>query len=85
MTNPWKLTSLLFAGALALSTSNALVPTAGADVQPKMRSALDSLKSARTSLEAATHDKGGHRKRALDLTKQAIDEVQKGIAFDNKH
>jgi hypothetical protein len=47
--------------------------------QPNMRSALDSLEAARSSLERAAHNKGGHRVRALELTNQAINEVQMGI------
>jgi hypothetical protein len=82
MRNPWKLTSFALAAALA---GAALVPTVTADPQPKMREALDSLRGAQRALELATHDKGGHRAKALQLTKQAIDEVQAGIKFDNKH
>lgn len=82
MRNPWKLTSFALAAALAAAT---LVPEVTADPQPKMRAALDSLRSAERALEQATHDKGGHRAKALQLTKQAIDEVQAGIKFDNKH
>ena len=81
MRNPWKLTSFALAAALAAAT---LVPAVTADPQPKMRQALDSLRSAQRALEQATHDKGGHRVKALQLTKQAIDEVQAGIKFDNK-
>jgi hypothetical protein len=47
--------------------------------QPNMQSALDSLVAARTSLERAAHNKGGHRVRALALTNQAISEVEMGI------
>ena len=82
MRNPWKLTSFALATALAAAT---LVPSVTAEPQPKMRQALDSLRSAERALEQAAHDKGGHRAKALQLTKQAIDEVQAGIKFDNKH
>jgi hypothetical protein len=81
MKNPWKLTSLALAAALAAST---LVPDVTAEPQPKMRAALDSLREAARSLEQATHDKGGHRAKALQLTRSAIDEVQAGIRFDNR-
>jgi hypothetical protein len=56
-----------------------------ADKQPRMQDALASLKSAFGSLEKATADKGGHRVKAMELTKQAIEEVKAGIEFDNKH
>ena len=82
MRNPWKLTSFALAAALTAAT---IGPDVTADPQPRMRAALDSLRNAERSLEQASHDKGGHRAKALTLTKQAIDEVQAGIKFDNKH
>ncbi|MBC7974865.1 MAG: hypothetical protein H7138_07740 [Myxococcales bacterium] len=85
MRNPWKLTSFALASLLAVSIGNNFVPSASADAQPKMREALDSLRSAKNALEAATHDKGGHRAKALELTKSAIDQVQAGVKFDNRH
>lgn len=56
-----------------------------ADHQPKMHEALGQLKSALDTLEKASADKGGHRVKAIELTKAAIDEVKAGIEFDNKH
>jgi len=81
MRNPWKLTSFALAAALAAST---LVPDVTAEPQPKMRAALDSLRDAKRSLEQATPDKGGHRVKAIDLTKAAIEQVEAGIKFDNR-
>ena len=78
MPNPWKLTSIALATMLAFNT-------AGADVQPKMRTALGELKSALSSLQAATSDKGGHRAKAIDLTRSAIEQVQAGMKFDTRH
>jgi len=40
--------------------------------QPHMSSALDRLREPQRSLEAATHDKGGQRAKALKLVKEAI-------------
>jgi hypothetical protein len=53
--------------------------------QPRMQEALDKLQSARSNLEAATDDKGGHRVKALDHVNKAIDEVKKGIEYDRTH
>jgi hypothetical protein len=50
-----------------------------------MQQALQELRSAAASLEAATHDKGGHRTKALELTRAAIGQVEAGIRYDNKH
>jgi len=47
--------------------------------QPHMTAALAALQSAKNNLDHATNDKGGHRGRAIDLVKDAIDEVNKGI------
>jgi len=47
--------------------------------QPHMQAALDSLQSARNNLDKANPDKGGHRAKAIDLVKAAIDEVKMGI------
>ena len=47
--------------------------------QPHMQQALDHLRQAKDNLEAATTDKGGHRKKAIGYVNDAIDEVKKGI------
>ena len=47
--------------------------------QPHMQAALDLLRAARSNLEAASSDKGGHRVRAIAFVNSAIDEVKKGI------
>jgi hypothetical protein len=47
--------------------------------QPHMQAALDFLRNARSDLERATSDKGGHRVNAIKLVDQAIDETKKGI------
>lgn len=57
---------------------------AGAENQPHMRAALNSLQTAKNQLQAATADKGGHRAKAIDLVNAAIAEVNRGIAFDNR-
>ncbi len=49
--------------------------------QPHMQAALDHLRSARSELQAAESNKGGHRERAIELVDQAIGEVQAGINF----
>ena len=82
MKNPWKLTSFALGSLFALQLGTSI---AGADPQPLMKDALASLRSAETALTNAVHDKGGHRAKALELTKAAIVQVEKGIAFDNKH
>lgn len=75
--------------AIAIATTTFVLGTlagqAFADRQPRMRDALEHLEKALSSLESATADKGGHRVKAIDLTKQAIAETREGIKHDNKN
>ena len=60
----------------------ALVFTAGVvtGAQPHMVNALGALQTAKSELQAAQANKGGHRLKAIDLVNQAIGEVQAGMA-----
>jgi hypothetical protein len=49
--------------------------------QGNMERAISSLYEALGSLREATANKGGHRARAMELVRQAIDETQAGIEF----
>ena len=74
----------LISAAAAVFVGGCLVGQAVAD-QPHMKNALDSLRSARSELVAATPNKGGHRERALALIDQATAEVRAGITFAATH
>jgi hypothetical protein len=68
----------------AIGAGSFFVKAANAD-QPAMQNALNHLQQAKKLLERADTDKGGHRKKALEHTNQAINEVQMGIKFDREH
>lgn len=53
--------------------------------QPYMEKAKTDLEQALDNLKKATADKGGHRNKAIDLVKEAIDEVEKGIKYDRRN
>ncbi|WP_407168582.1 hypothetical protein [Bradyrhizobium sp. ORS 111] len=53
--------------------------------QGNMERALASLHQALQSLQEATPNKGGHRARAAELVRQAIEETEAGIAFAAGH
>lgn len=53
--------------------------------QPLMHQAKNHLQNALDNLQRATPDKGGHRQNAIDLVREAIDEVEKGIRFDRRN
>lgn len=79
-----KITRWIAAGPLLLASTLALA-TPSAGQQPRMQAALASLKEARASLEQASTDKGGHRKRAILAIDRAIKQVEAGIEFDRTH
>lgn len=70
--------------ALAAGAKSA-VAQPGPERQPQMVHAREALVSALESLRAAESDKGGHRKKAMDLIEGAIAEVDAGIRFANNH
>ena len=51
--------------------------------QPHMEAALKNLQNAKVQLEKATADKGGHRVKAIELINQAMDEVNRGMAYSD--
>jgi Purple acid Phosphatase, N-terminal domain len=57
----------------------------GQQSQPKMAAALQDLQLASQKLQAAESNKGGHREKALQLTQQAISDVQQGMQYAAQH
>lgn len=53
--------------------------------EPHMAAALEHLRQAEEELEKATPNKGGHREKAMDLTKQAQSQVEQGIQYYDQH
>lgn len=72
--------ALLFAGVFVVS-----FVVGCASGQPHMQSALDHLLAAKSELQAATSDKGGHRVRAIELIDEATGEVQRGMEYARRH
>ncbi len=56
-----------------------------ANAEPNMASALRHLQEAEEALEKATPNKGGHREKALELTRQARAQVEEGIKYYREH
>jgi hypothetical protein len=48
---------------------------------PAIETAIRHLDQAREALERAEHDFGGHRTRALNHIRQALDECHKALEF----
>lgn len=79
----WMLGGALFVCGMLVGQLK--INSAQAEPQPMMRKALKNLEEAKANLQNANDDKGGHRVKAKQLVDEAIEQVQKGIAFDNKH
>jgi hypothetical protein len=71
-------------GLAAIGLLGATAKSANA-YQGNMERALSSLSEALSALRESTANKGGHRARAMDLVRQAMDETQAGIAFADEH
>jgi len=85
MRNPWKLTTLVLALALAGVLGARLVPgaTAADNPQPHMKAALAATQTAIRQLDKAMPNKEGHRVKAMELLKGAETEIKAGIAAGN--
>jgi hypothetical protein len=71
---------------IVISSALSRVPAASsARDQPQMKDARDDLQKARAKLNAATDDKGGHRKKAIAAVNNAIAEINAGMRFDRRH
>jgi hypothetical protein len=70
----------LVAGALVVATGAGYGIGFAQGGQPHMQNALGFLQSARSELNMAERDKGGHRTVAVNLINQAIVQVEAGMA-----
>jgi len=81
----------LSASALAQNNDKRMDQTADqiahqqAGHEPHMAAALEHLRQAADELEKATPNKGGHREKALELTHQAMSQVEEGIKYYDQH
>jgi hypothetical protein len=86
--NVWKpvaiVSSSLLAVLIACGGAQVVERSAAAD-QPNMLAAREHLLQARTSLERAEPNKGGHRERAIELVDHALEQVNEGIEYARAH
>ncbi len=75
----------IFTGGLIGSATLPAAAQGNYENQPQMNSAMQNLRQAEESLQAASPDKGGHRVRAIELIRRAEREVQSGIEYDNRY
>jgi len=53
--------------------------------EPHMAAALMHLRQGEEELERATPNKGGYREKAMEMTKQAQAQVERGIQYYDQH
>ena len=83
--NPWKMTTLVLTAVLGGVVAYQNVPLAFAGSQPHMDAALKHLNDARSELQQAETNKGGHRELAIGNTDNAIRNVKDGIEWARTH
>ena len=98
MTNKfWMVSTFLCGGLLVATVASNRVSKAQADEgdqpvamdacddQGHMEAALEHLRVARHELHEAGHNKGEHRRIAMDRTQEAINQVKRGCHFADDH
>jgi hypothetical protein len=84
--NVWKPIALVSVTGLVACVGIQVASAAGVcHDQPNMAASLSMLRSARSSLEKAEHNKGGWRVKAIEATNVAIAETERGCAFADTH
>jgi hypothetical protein len=85
MMNRWKASMLVVVGVgVGLMFGGTVITPASAE-QNAMEAALHNLRQAKEDLEHAAHDHGGHRTKAIERTREAIQQVEEGIAWAREH
>lgn len=81
--------ALAFAAALSVSSAAAAparaVPTATSsklEPHPEIRAAIGALERAKTHLQHAAHDFGGHRVEAIGAIDRALEQLRLALKFD---
>ena len=69
----------LLAAGLMLGVPVARAQQAATQDNPELVDAQHDLESAKSHLQAATHDYGGHRKNAVEHVNKALEQVKLGL------
>ena len=77
--------SMAVAGGLATAMVFGVMVGQGMAAQPHMKAAFDFLQSARSELQSADADKGGHRAKAIEAVNAALGETKAGMEYAATH
>ncbi len=78
----WVLVAAILVVSFVLGLSTSALT---AEKHPQIHAAMRALRQAAHHLERAAHEYGGHRAKALELVKQAEEELKQGIEYANAH
>ena len=80
-----ELALLATGGVIATGLIVAGAKSALAEPQPFMERARVALTAALDALHQASDNKGGHKVKAIQLIEAALQEVNAGMVFDDRH
>lgn len=80
-----KTKSTLWAAGLTAAMLMSVGASSAFAAQPHMQDALRDLRAARTELQQASNDKGGHRVKALQEVNAAIRNTEEGMRHARRH
>ena len=69
-------------GALAVGTVLGVGRAEAYEHHPAIRRAIGALQAARSDLQHANHDFGGHRVAAMDAIDRALEQLRLALQFD---
>ncbi|MBO0859941.1 MAG: hypothetical protein J2P21_16040 [Chloracidobacterium sp.] len=75
-------TTLMLFVLAGLMVPTSLAQKEGGEKHPRIRQAINALKSAKEDLQNAAHDFCGHRVEALEATNKAINQLEKALDSD---
>ena len=75
---------LMTPAILAAPTAKPAPAPVAAEPHPHIRAAIHELQEARTELQTANHDFGGHRAEAIEAVNNALKQLQQALQYD-KH
>ena len=91
MRNTWMAIAVLCCGLVITTTTTTLSqdttekPSTRSGKYPHIHAAERALRHAGNQLEKAAHHFGGHRARALELVRQAEQELKQAVAWADAH
>lgn len=79
--NPWVTVAVILVVGFVLGLSTSALTAEKGERHPQIHAAARALRQAANHLERAAHVYGGHRAKALELVKQAEQELKEALEY----